>query len=172
MSNLNNKKHAIPHLFLVKASNQKEALNSAESFIQRYQLIRYEEFQIKTEQIVVATSLDFWLKLNEALQINKRIIFNIIKEIKLEGYTTLEDLKDLPQGYLSKLVHTLAHLLDGFFGIDSYFYNLIEDSHFISSALMKTIKNIPENFYLIPWIGFISEPKRRFELLNPKKFIK
>ena len=45
-----------------------------------------------------------------------------------------EDFHNIKQGYLSKTLHILSHFLDGFIGIDSYFYNLIDDSHWLPSS--------------------------------------
>jgi hypothetical protein len=39
-----------------------------------------------------------------------------INDLKTEGYKTLRDLKDLPQGYLPKILHTLTHLFRWFYG--------------------------------------------------------
>ena len=47
------------------------------------------------------------------------------------------------------MLHVITHLLDGFFGIDSYFYNLVEDSHWVSEELRATIKTSPSRYWLI-----------------------
>jgi len=45
-------------------------------------------------------------------------------------------------------------MLDGFIGIDSVFYNLAEDSHWLSAPLRKTIEQHPEHYWLVPlWHG-------------------
>ena len=43
----------------------------------------------------------------------------------------------------------MAHLLDGFFGIDSQFYNLPEDSHWLGESLRKQIETGPAEFWLV-----------------------
>jgi hypothetical protein len=62
---------------------------------------------------------------------------------------SLGDLESLPQGYQSKTLHTLTHLLDGFFGIDSHFYNLIEGSHGVSAGLRGKIDSSPGGYMLL-----------------------
>ncbi len=49
----------------------------------------------------------------------------------------------MPQGYKSKMLHVITHFLDGFFGIDTFFYNLEEDSHWVSEELQKKIAEAP-----------------------------
>lgn len=109
--------------------------------------------------------------MEQALRKKRDILENFIKELSEEGYTLLSELKELPQGYLSKVFHLIAHFLDGFFGIDSYFYNLLEDSHWISQPLLKKIKKEPQRFYLIEVIAFLEKPISMFEILTPKRFL-
>jgi hypothetical protein len=75
-------------------------------------------------------------------------------ELQETGLGRAEDLLTLQQGYPSKLLHILTHMLDGFIGIDSVFYNLIEDSHWLSAPLRSTILHKPEHYWLVPvWHG-------------------
>lgn len=172
MQNYHNTNHSFSHLFLIEANSEEEALLILTNFVKGYQLIRYEEITFQRDEILVASRDEFWIELERALEVNRKILSSLIDEIKTEGYVLLDDLKTFPQGYLSKLFHTIAHIIDGFFGIDSFFYNLVEDSHFITPGLLKKIRENPQRYYLLPWIGYIKEPMRRFEILNPKKFVK
>ena len=74
----------------------------------------------------------------------------MIEHLKEEGATTLEDLLSVKQGYATKILHTLTHLLDGFIGIDSVFYNLVEDSHWVSEELSEAIRGQQEEYWLVP----------------------
>jgi hypothetical protein len=56
----------------------------------------------------------------------------------------------LQQGYVTKVLHTLTHLLDGFIGIDSVFYNLVEDSHWASEGLLKALQDTAGEYWLVP----------------------
>ncbi len=156
-------------MFLSKGKNEEEALKVVTSFLEKYQLLRYDTYSI--EKIIPGSENIFWSELEEALEKNKRTLENFTKELNKEGYTLLSELVDLPQGYLSKLFHLIAHILDGFFGIDSYFFNLLEDSHWVSKPLFEKIKRKPEEYYLIKLRGYIEKPVSMFEILSPKKFL-
>ena len=52
-------------------------------------------------------------------------------------------------GHLSNTVHTIAHLLDSFFGIDSCFFNLVEESHWVTDSLKKEIRENPSLYLLV-----------------------
>ncbi|MCD6549031.1 MAG: hypothetical protein J7K10_06135 [Thermodesulfobacterium sp.] len=82
----------------------------------------------------------FWEILEYGIEKNKEALLNFLKELKREGFSKIEDILEISQGYLSKVFHIIVHLVDGFFSIDSTFYNLIEDSHSLSKALRKEIK--------------------------------
>ena len=84
------------------------------------------------------------------------IVHNFLDSLKDEGFSTLEDLHGLEQGYASKIFHTIAHLLDGFIGIDSHFYNLEEDSHGISPDLEQKILAAPDNYWILRVKGRIA----------------
>ena len=84
------------------------------------------------------------------LAANDSFARRMLAHLKEEGVTSLEQLPDLPQGYVTKVLHTLTHLLDGFIGIDSVFYNLVEDSHRISTELMASLRTAPANYWLVP----------------------
>lgn len=146
------------HWFLVNTNSQEEAKKIVEKFLNKYQLIFYDK--IESLSILNGFDLNFFNILHSGVNKNKEIIEELINELEKEGYKTLKDLADLPQGYLSKILHTVVHLIDGFMGIDSYFYNLIEDSHFVSKNLIFKIKQDPGNYYLVKIKGYteISEP--------------
>jgi hypothetical protein len=74
----------------------------------------------------------------------------LYRRLKEEGVTSLDQLPHLEQGYVTKVLHTLTHLLDGFIGIDSVFYNLLEDSHQVSGSLAADIQASPTAYWLVP----------------------
>ncbi|MBS1113124.1 MAG: hypothetical protein H6Q92_887, partial [Nitrospirae bacterium] len=78
-----------------------------------------------------------------------RILRGLIKELQVEGVMNLDDLNALPQGYKTKMLHVITHFLDGFFGIDTYFYNLVEDSHWVSEEMRRRIAENPSDFWLL-----------------------
>jgi hypothetical protein len=58
-------------------------------------------------------------------------------------------LSELPQGFRTKMLHVITHFLDGFFGIDTYFYNLEEDSHWVSEQARRRIREAPSDYRLL-----------------------
>jgi hypothetical protein len=160
------------HIFLVEAESPEQALSQVVKFLSSSQLVRYDRFKVKREEIISVQGERFWEVLEKGLQKNYEILQGFIGELKSEGYQLVDDLKSLPQGYLSKLVHLIAHFVDGFFSVDSYFYNLIEDSHFLSPYLKRQMLIGRQNFYLIPAIGYFEKKIHPFEMLSPRKFFK
>ena len=65
---------------------------------------------------------------------NRQMVQGLIDELVNANIRKTIDFKRIEQGYLSKTLHILSHFLDGFIGIDSYFYNLIDDSHWLPKA--------------------------------------
>ncbi len=162
----------IVHLFLVKASSLEEAVAKVEKFLTSYQLVRYEKFWIDREASLPSQNSEFFISLQEVLRENQKILISFLEDLQNEGFSTVESLKSLPQGYLSKLLHLIAHFLDGFFGVDSYFYNLEEDSHFITPYLEKKILKGEEKYFLVKAYGYLPKKEYLFEALSPKRFFK
>ena len=65
------------------------------------------------------------------------------------SYSSLQDLFFIKQGFESKILHTVTHMLDGFIGVDSAFYNLIEDSHWLSPSLRREITSHMHEYWLV-----------------------
>ncbi len=158
------------HIFLVEAEDIEQSLSQVVKFLSTYQLVRYDRFEVKRENIIPIYNERFWDVLEGALEKNYEILHRFIEDLKSEGYQLIDDLRTLPQGYLSKLVHLIAHFVDGFFSVDSYFYNLIAASHFISHQLRMHILQTRKNFYLVQATGYFVEKIEPFEVLSPKKF--
>jgi hypothetical protein len=74
---------------------------------------------------------------------------DLIDELIKANIRKTEDLQDVEQGYLSKTLHILSHFLDGFIGIDSYFYNLLDDSHWLPPVTAKAIHRNPHHYWLL-----------------------
>jgi hypothetical protein len=162
------------HIFLVETESHEQVLSQVVKFLSSYQLVRYDRFEVKREGIISVQDERFWEVLEKGLQKNYEILQDFIGELKSKGSQSVDDLRSLPQGYLSKLVHLIAHFVDGFFSVDSYFYNLIliEHSHFLSPYLKRRMLRVRQNFYLIPAIGYFEEKIHPFEMFSPRKFFK
>ena len=137
------------HQFLVKGADAEDCLEKIRLFFRNYQLLRYHTVELAGDGVLPATSAEFWNRLEVGVAKNRTTVRALLGELRLEGLETLEDLEEMPEGYLGKTLHTATHLLDGFFGIDSYFYNLVEESHQVSAGLRKEIGSRPAAYMLL-----------------------
>lgn len=137
------------HLMLALAPDESRAAEAVRLFFARTQLVRYDTVTIAAEKSLTGGHSGFWERIEEGVAENRRVLAGILAELKKAGVRALDDLAQLPQGYQSKLAHTATHLLDGFFGIDSAFYNLVEDSHWLSEPLRREIARRPEEYHLL-----------------------
>lgn len=85
----------------------------------------------------------------EAENKNRRTVKDLINELIKADIIKTVDLEHIEQGYLSKTFHILSHFIDGFISIDSYFYNLIDDSHWLPPATAEAIQQNPHHYWLI-----------------------
>ena len=144
------------HDLLLESSNRKEAELHARYFCEHNDLVRYDSTVIESDAILCGTDPEFITKLKSGLEGNKKAINKLIEELRTEGALDSQAWPTLQQGYATKLLHTLIHLLDGFFGIDSALYNLVENSHQVSVALLSRIKEHPEKYWLVPVTGMLT----------------
>lgn len=138
-----------PHLLLTSGSDQADAQARVEHFFARNFLVKYDRVRVLTERTINAGEAGFWGRLEEGVAANRRLVEELLEELRAGGFETVRDLAAMRQGYQSKILHTVTHLLDGFFGVDSVFYNLAEDSHGLSDRLVATIKANPGGFWLV-----------------------
>lgn len=134
--------------FLVEAKELRQAISFVHRFLENTTLIKFEFIEF-TSNCYNASQEKFFTLLNRGISKNKKILDELIFELSQEGYTTIEDLSYIPQGYISKLVHVIAHFLDGFVGIDSYFFNIVESSHWVSKTMLQKIKKEPNNYWIL-----------------------
>jgi len=137
------------HVVLSAGSDYETCTRKVLHFFKTFQLVRYAQIRIVEHDSLPASSPDFWDKMSDAIMENRLVLKQLLKELGDEGVTTLKDLEELPQGYKSTILHTATHFLDGFFGVDTYFYNLVEDSHWVSEELTKKILFSPALFWLL-----------------------
>ncbi|MFC1827531.1 hypothetical protein ACFLZQ_06360 [Thermodesulfobacteriota bacterium] len=146
----------ILHDVLLAGSDFASCSKQVNRFFDRTMLIRYDEVLVLENESINGTEKEFWPRLQEGLAANQRVIGELLENLKGEGFATLEDLQGLEKGYVSKIFHTIAHLLDGFIGIDSRFYNLEEDSHGISRDLQQKILSAPQSYWVLRVKGRIA----------------
>ncbi len=146
------------HLLLVAAETAADAEIRVRRFFDRTSLVRYDRLDL-TDAAMPATDRDFQPKLRAGLEKNHRRLDRFLEELGSAGCSTRRDLAGLPQGYQSKVLHIIAHFLDGFIGIDSAFYNLVDDSHWLPEETAQAIGATPEKFWLFALNGYSMTPK-------------
>lgn len=142
--------YPVSHYFLVRSQSGQLASRHVERYLAGNQLISYAEFFVREEEVLNGTDDRFRPTLDQGLAANSTFARRMLDHLKEEGVTTLDHLLELKQGYTTKVLHTLTHLLDGFIGIDSVLYNLVEDSHQVSEGLAESMRTTPGEYWLIP----------------------
>jgi hypothetical protein len=64
----------------------------------------------------------------------------------------------------------VAHLVDGFFGIDTVFYNLADDSHAVSPQLRQEIEATPGEYWLLKIHAEIKSADRETLVASLRRF--
>ncbi len=141
------------HYLLLESSNLKTAELYAHYFFDHNDLVRYNSVAIESSAIICGNDSEFFKNIETGLKANRQAINSLVDELHAEGASDPQAWSTLQQGYTTKLLHTVIHLLDGFFGIDSVFYNLVENSHQVTDALLTRINEHPEKYWLVPVTG-------------------
>lgn len=118
-------------------------------FLDHTSLVQYDAVLVVAAQSCSGVDPLFWPWVEQGQVDNRQVLQDLIGELQAADTLGFNDLLTMPQGFQSKIFHTMAHLLDGFFGIDSRFYNLPEDSHWLGDSLRKQIESTPDDFWLI-----------------------
>jgi hypothetical protein len=146
----------ISHDILMAGSDFGSCRQRVRRFFDRTMLIRYDEVLVVEYESITGAEKNFWARIREGLEANQEVLGELLASLKDEGFMALDDLQSLEKGYLSKILHTIAHLQDGFIGIDSRFYNLEEDSHGVSRELQQKIRARPDSYWLLRVRGKIA----------------
>ncbi len=147
------------HLILAQGENSASALKNTLHFFESTTLVQYDELRVIDEFILDQSSEHFYKYIAQGVKKNKEVVNKLLLELRQIGIIELTDLTCLEQGYPSKTLHILSHFLDGFIGVDSFFYNLVEDSHWVSDNLLNQLKNVPGNYWLLKLQGFSLSPE-------------
>lgn len=129
-------------------------------FFQRTQLVRYDLFSIDERGSKPGSHPRFNACMAAAIEKNRHILKGLVTDLENTGTRRTSDLLSLPQGYPSKILHIVTHFLDGFIGIDSAFYNLVDDSHWLTDQTRQAIAAQPDGYWLIPVDGFSDTPEK------------
>lgn len=137
------------HIFLATGDSYLAAKSKVEHFLKKNLLVRYTTLLFDDGQAVDNLKEQFLSTIRWAEEQNRLTLQGLLTEFGDLGYESLSDLSRVSQGYESKLLHTITHLLDGFFGLDSFFYNLVEDSNWISPSSLEKIGVCATAFYFL-----------------------
>ena len=137
------------HTLLAAGETLEQSKDRVNRFFEKNLLVRYDNVEILNDTSFSADANEFWSMLEEKISRNQSVVGNFIKELQESGFQNIADLKKMNQGYESKVLHLITHMLDGFFGADSVFYNLEEGSHAVSKDFEGKIRKKPGTFWLI-----------------------
>lgn len=137
------------HEFLVRSATLEEGATLCLRFLETCELVAYVHAELLKDRTLAATEKAFFERVGAGVQENRAVLAELTEELATEGIRTISDLKDLLPGYQTKIVHTIAHILDGFFGIDSCFYNMVEESHWVSDHLKQEIAKESSRYWLV-----------------------
>jgi len=164
-------KFEVTHKFLTMEPDFARSTAHVLRFLERTRLVRYDAVHIVAEDCLAAGETRFWPEIERGIEENRGALKKLVGELKTAGTMNFVDLLTMPQGFQSKILHTMAHLLDGFFGIDSRFYNLCEDSHWLGESLRSQIDANPEDFWLVTVVGAL-EPTNHNVVAGLRSFEK
>ena len=139
----------VAHLFLAQAQSAGNACRHVDRFLTDNPLLSYDNLRVLPEEANRADEEAFWDGMDEGLLANRSFAHRMVSHLEKEGVQNLRQLVDLQHGYATKVLHTLVHLLDGFIGIDSVLYNLVDDSHEVSQSLRRAMRDNPSRYWLV-----------------------
>ncbi|MBT8361868.1 MAG: hypothetical protein KJO32_13020 [Deltaproteobacteria bacterium] len=147
------------HVILTAGKTQEHCKTQVLHFFERTSLVSYDQVVIDEDLIISGSDNEFWKTLEQALMQNQEVLRTLVKELGETGFDKRAQLPQLEQGYPSKVLHIIAHFLDGFIGIDTIFYNLIDDSHWLPGNTSDKIKSVPERYWLFSVEGYSMTPR-------------
>ncbi len=128
-------------------------------FFRKTMLVKYDRIQVVREKSCNNRDTVFLQQLQDAENLNRVQVRDLVEELKQTGFSSLDSLASINQGYESKLLHILSHFLDGFIGIDSSFYNLIDDSHWLPENCSTFIADPEKDLWLLHLDCFATVPE-------------
>lgn len=139
----------IQHDILVSGPDFKTCDKHVRLFFEKSQLVHYDSIEIDPSYCINATVSEFSERIQKGEAANREILQELLAKLKEEGLSEVEAIIDLPQGFQSKMLHTISHILDGFFGIDTKFYDIDEISHWITENRREQIARSPETCWVM-----------------------
>lgn len=147
------------HQVLLAGDSFEHCSDQVRRFFDLTSLVIYDCIEVRREHSCSGLDAGFFSRIAEAESRNRSIVGELIGELERSGIDRTQQLQRLEQGYLSKTLHILSHFLDGFIGIDSYFYNLLDDSHWLPPQTALAIRENPHHYWLIHIDGYSAAPE-------------
>lgn len=148
------------HIVLVSAESYENACTQVQDFFDHTLLVRYDKIAIRKSKSYLGNSQEFSDELTKSIAANRNTLNRFVDEFAKTGFQQITDFKEVECGYPSKLLHIITHFLDGFIGIDTTFFNLIDDSHWLPDNTRKAIDKKPDHFWLIHLDGYSETPEK------------
>ncbi|MFN2354568.1 MAG: hypothetical protein ABR512_08595 [Desulfopila sp.] len=148
------------HLVLVAGQDYSTASAQVQDFFDTTLLVQYDRAVIRPEKSCSAGDADFAALLEKGVEANRTTLEKFVDEFAETGFQTVKDLHRVECGYPSKLLHIITHFVDGFIGIDTKFYNLIDDSHWLPENTAGAIVDNPAHYWLIHLDGYSETPEK------------
>jgi hypothetical protein len=142
------------HKMLLSGDSFDHCNDQVHKFFDLTSLVIYDCIEVIESKSFSGLNAAFFDLIVKAENHNRRTMQGLIDELVKANIRKTVDLQDIEQGYLSKTLHILSHFLDGFIGIDSYFYNLLDDSHWLPSATAGIIHENPHHYWLLHVDGY------------------
>jgi len=159
------------HTLLVFGNDYETCCRQACDFLKASKVLEYEHLEIIEAESCSGANRNFRRRLNASINKHRENIAFLINELNQVGFHSVYDIENMEQGYPSKVLHILSHLLDGFICVDSRFYNLIDRSHQVPPTTVASIKKLPERYWLIRINGHLAsdpEPSLLHEPDHPR----
>lgn len=147
------------HNILLGGDSFAHCSDQVHRFFDLTSLVIYDCIEITREKSFSGLDADFLFQIEQVENKNRQRVQRLIDELKNNGLQKTGDFLNLEQGYLSKTFHILSHFLDGFIGIDSHFYNLLDDSHWLPDTTRAQISANPSHYWLLHLDGFTATPE-------------
>ena len=147
------------HKILLSGDSFEHCCDQLHKFFDLTSLVIYDCIEARSQHSCSGLDDQFFTRIAAAENRNRKMMAELITELEISGIQKTTDLQDIAQGYVSKTLHILSHFLDGFIGIDSYFYNLLADSPWLPPQTRQTIQENPGLYWLMHIDCYSATPK-------------
>jgi len=143
-----------PHTLLIFGNDYETCCQQALDFLKTSRTLDYERVEVVEAESCSGADPNFCRRLTASIKKHSESITFLVNELNQMGFHSVVDIGNVEQGYPSKVLHILGHLLDGYVCVDSRFYNLIDQSHQVPPATIANIKKLPQLYWLIRVDGY------------------